>query len=49
MMIIRMVTIITRMMTVVVVVTVDFLHTTELIPELMRMRVAIMHDDNEDL
>ena len=42
MMIIRMVTIITRMMTVVVVVTVDFLHTTELIPELMRMRVAIM-------
>ena len=50
MMIIRMVTIITRMMTVVVVVvvTVDFLHTTELIPELMRMRVAIMHDDNED-
>ena len=28
---------------------VDFLHTTELIPELMRMRVAIMHDDNEDL
>ena len=42
MMIIRMVTIITRMMTVVVVVTVEFLHTTELIPELMRMRVAIM-------
>ena len=43
MMIIRMVTIIARMMTlVVVVVTVDFLHTTELIPELMRMRVAIM-------
>ena len=27
---------------VVVVVTVDFLHTTDLIPELMRMRVAIM-------
>ena len=26
----------------VVVVTVEFLHTTELIPELMRMRVAIM-------
>ena len=41
MMIIRMVTIITRMMSV-VVVTVDFLHMTELIPELMRMRVAIM-------
>ena len=38
MMIIRMVTIITRMMTLVVVVTADFLHTTEL----MRMRVAIM-------
>ena len=31
-----------RMMTVVVVVTADFLHTTELITELMRMRVAIM-------
>ena len=29
-------------MTVVVVVTVEFLHTTELITELMRMRVAIM-------
>ena len=29
-------------MTVVVIVTVEFLHTTELIPELMRMRVAIM-------
>ena len=35
-------TIITRMMTLVVVVTVAFLHMTELIPELMRMRVAIM-------
>ena len=43
MMIIRMVTV------VVVVVTLDFLHTTEMILELMRMRVAIMHDDNEDL
>ena len=30
------------MVLVVVVVTVDFLHTTELIPELMRMRLAIM-------
>ena len=49
MMIIRRVTIITRMMTVVVVVTVDFLLTTELIPELLRMSAAIMHDDNEDL
>ena len=36
MMIIRMVTV------VVVVVTLDFLHTTEMILELMRMRVAIM-------